>query len=160
MTDLSSLWGRVLFSALGGLTGALEVSIPLMLIVFLAVILDAVTAWRLSRRARRAGAKASGKFKSSHFGRVLYTLWLVFMLIFLAAMMQQFSVFGVHFPLANFVMMAVAFWQIWSILENESSCNGAKWAVFLQRVMVDKTSRHLDLDIDKALQETKDHGKA
>lgn len=152
--EMSSLFGRCVFTLLGGMLGALERSLPLMLIVVLAVLLDAVTAWRLSRRVRRAGGAASGKFKSSHFGRVISTIWLVCSLIFLAGLIQQYPVFGVEFPLANIIMMAVCFWQIWSILENESSCNGASWAKFLQRIMVDKTSRHLDIDLDKTLKET------
>ena len=43
----------------------------------------------------------------------------------------------------------VIFWQGWSILENMSSCNGARWAKLLQNVMVDKTARHLDIDRDE-----------
>ena len=44
---------------------------------------------------------------------------------------------------------AICFWQLWSILENESSCNGSKWAKILQRVLVDKTSRHFDIDLSE-----------
>jgi hypothetical protein len=52
---------------------------------------------------------------------------------------------------------ALVFWQVWSILENESSCRSeqdAKLWKLLQRVMVDKTSRHFDVD----LSELKDDG--
>lgn len=40
-------------------------------------------------------------------------------------------------------------WEIWSSLENESSCNGKKWAKLLQEIMVDKTERHFDIDLSK-----------
>lgn len=35
----------------------------------------------------------------------------------------------------------------YAMLENESSCNDAKWAKVLQRIMVDKTERHFDIDL-------------
>lgn len=157
--EVTSYLGRMLFTLLGGVLGAIERSLPLMLIAILAILLDSFTAWRLSRRVRRSGGAASGKFKSSHFGRVIYTMWLVCSLIFIGGLIQQHPVFGVEFPLANIIMMAVCFWQIWSILENESSCNGASWARFLQRVMVDKTSRHLDIDLGQTIKEVKDEPK-
>lgn len=156
---MSSLFGRCIFSSLGAILGAIEHSLPLMLITILAILLDAVTAWRLSRRVRRAGGAASGKFKSAHFGRVISTMWLACSLIFLSGLIQQYPVFGVEFPLARIIMMTVCFWQIWSILENESSCNGASWAKFLQRIMVDKTSRHLDIDLNQTIKEVQDESK-
>lgn len=149
--EFSSLKGRVIFTILGSLLGAAAQTLPLMLITFFAIVLDAITAWRLSRRIKRSGGNASGKFKSREFGRVFHTMWLVFSLIYLGGLMQMYPIFGIEFPLANMIMMAVCFWQMWSVLENESSCNGSKWAKFLQRIMVDKTSRHLDVDLDKAL---------
>jgi len=33
------------------------------------------------------------------------------------------------------------------MLENESSCNDARWADVAQRIMVDKTERHFDIDL-------------
>lgn len=152
--EFNSLKGRVVFTILGSLLGAAAHTLPLMLIVFFAVMLDAITAWRLSLRLKRAGytangRTASGKFRSQSFGRVLYTLWLVFSLIYLAGLIEMYPVFGVNISLSSMVMMAVCFWQVWSILENESSFNDAKWAKFLQRIMIDKTSRHLDIDLDQ-----------
>lgn len=44
---------------------------------------------------------------------------------------------------------AICFWQLWSILENESSCNGAKWAKVMQKILVDKTERHFDIDLSE-----------
>ena len=49
--------------------------------------------------------------------------------------------------LPNIVAGTVCFWQIWSMLENESSCNDARWADVAQRIMVDKTERHFDIDL-------------
>jgi hypothetical protein len=49
--------------------------------------------------------------------------------------------------LANWTAIVVCFIQFWSILENESSCNDKKWAVVLQKIMVDKAERHFDIDL-------------
>lgn len=40
------------------------------------------------------------------------------------------------------------------MLENESSCNDAKWAKIAQRIMVDKTERHFDIDLHELKEET------
>jgi hypothetical protein len=52
----------------------------------------------------------------------------------------------------------VIFWQLYSILENESSCNDAKWAKVLQKIMIDKTERHFDVDLS-ILREREDESK-
>ena len=55
---------------------------------------------------------------------------------------------GISIDLTKVAAGAICFWQFWSILENESSCNGAKWAIVLQKILVDKTSRHFDINLD------------
>jgi hypothetical protein len=42
---------------------------------------------------------------------------------------------------------AFIFVEIWSMLENESSLNDAKWAKVLQKIMVSKVERHFDIDL-------------
>jgi hypothetical protein len=54
---------------------------------------------------------------------------------------------GLDIPLPKIFAGIVIFWQLWSILENESSCSSANWAKVLQKIMVDKTSRHFDVDL-------------
>ena len=58
--------------------------------------------------------------------------------------------------LANITAGAVCFWQLWSMLENESSCSDERWAKVLQKVLVDKTERHFDVDLS-VLNEEKDN---
>ena len=38
---------------------------------------------------------------------------------------------------------AVCFWQLLSILENESTCSDARWARVARRFLIDKARRHL-----------------
>jgi len=57
---------------------------------------------------------------------------------------------GVH--LANYVTLIFCVLEAWSILENASSCNGSSWAKVLQKIMIDKTERHLDIDLSPLIQ--------
>lgn len=69
-----------------------------------------------------------GKFKSNYAGRVFVTLIKVYALTVLAFLIQTYILEGLPVKLANIVAGAVCFWQVWSMLENESSCNDSKWA--------------------------------
>lgn len=128
----------------------LKPTIPFILITTFAILLDCYTAWSLSRRVKKKYPGANdGKFKSHYAGRVFVTLLKVYTLTVLAFLVDQyiFPHFSLH--LANMVAGAVCFWQIWSMLENESSCNDARWAKIAQRILVDKTERHFDIDLSE-----------
>jgi hypothetical protein len=56
----------------------------------------------------------------------------------------------VTIPLSFIVTGAICFEQAWSMLENESSCrdeSDSRFWKILQRIMVDKTERHFDIDL-------------
>lgn len=140
--------GRILFSFWGGIVAVMTPRIPIILICFLAVFMDCYTAWALSRRVKKKyPGKADGKFKSENFGKVIMTLIKIGALIFLVGHMEVYIFTDVSVPLTKIAAGAVCFWQIWSMLENESSCNDAKWARIAQKIMVDKTERHFDIDL-------------
>ncbi len=144
---------RPLFTSLGAMIAIIEPAVPYMLICTLAIFYDCYTAWQLDRRVRaKYGSNAprhTGKFKSSHFGRVIYTLIKVYALIILAYFIEQYITIGMPIDMTKVAAGAVCFWQIWSILENESSCNNATWARLAQRILVDKTERHLGIDLSE-----------
>lgn len=144
---------RWLFAALGAAVAVLEPALPYILICTLMILADCYTAWSLSRRAHKAHpdrvSKEGLKFKSHHFGAVLVTLLKAWTLIVMAHLMQLYITDGMPIDLTKVAAGAVCFWQLWSILENESSCNGAKWARVMQRILIDKTSRHFDIDLDE-----------
>ena len=122
---------------------------PLVLIFTLAVLYDMVSAWSLARRVCKAyPARAhEWKFASVKMGRVFTTLLKGYALIVLAYLVHVHITARLGFDVSKVVAGALVWWQVWSILENESSCNGAAWARVLQRVMVDKTARHFDVDL-------------
>lgn len=135
---------------MGGLLAYIEPTIPFLVIATLAVAVDIITAWSLGRRIRKKhGALANdGKFKSVNLKSAGWSLVRIYMLIILAYCVEQVVFEAASLHLANIVSGAVCLAQIWSILENESSCNDSKWAKILQKIMVDKTERYLGIDLD------------
>ena len=147
-------------STFGALVALLQPTVPFIIICTIAILFDCYTAWSLSRRVKKKYPGANdGKFKSRYAGRVFVTLIKVYALTILAYLVQTFILEGLPIKLANIVAAAVCFWQVWSMLENESSCNDAKWAKIAQRILVDKTERHFDIDLSE-LKENKEDGKS
>lgn len=149
----SQLVARGIFTILGGIIAMLAPVLPMYAIFTFAVFLDVITAFRLSKRVRKLKGKviAQGKFESRKFSKVFTTLLVVYSLIFLGHLIDDviFPQWELHIP--NLIAGAACFWQMWSILENEASCNGAGWAKFLQRFLVDKASRHFDANLEEAI---------
>lgn len=150
MNNISEIlrWG---FTTLGAILAIIEPTYPYLFICTIVILADCYTAWSLSKRARRAHPEkvsSNGKkFKSHNFGKVIETLLKAYALIIMAFLIQQYITNGLPIDLTKVAAGAICFWQLWSILENESSCNGAKWATILQKILVDKTSRHFDIDL-------------
>lgn len=144
---------RIFFTAFGAVATALAPTLPYLILCTVAVLADCLSAWLLSRRVKKAypadANKETGKFNSFHFGRTLWTLLCVYALLVFAFFLEQYITSSLPFDALKVAAGAVIFWQGWSILENCSSCNGAKWAKILQKIMVDKTERHLDIDLSE-----------
>lgn len=151
--DTINIGARFLTACLGGAWAMLSPAIPFLMICSLLVIIDAITAWQLSRRVRAKYPDANdGKFKSRHFGRVIWTLLEVYTLIVVAHLVDIYIFDYLPIALTKIAAGAVCLWQAWSVLENKSSCNDAKWAKVLQYVMVDKAERHFDVPLKDAME--------
>lgn len=145
---------RYMMTAFGACFAIIKPTFPFIFVCTLAVLADCYTAWSLSRRVKKRFPGANdGKFKSHYAGRVFRTLIKVYALTVLVHLMDVMVFPEVSLHLPQIVAGSVCFWQVWSMLENESSCNDAKWAIIAQRIMVDKTERHFDID----LHELKEH---
>ena len=147
---------RIAFAAFGALLAILEPTLPYLALCTVLIFADCLTAWQLAKRAKKAHPNKVGKdghkFKSHHFGKVFSTLLKAYILIIIAYFIELYITSGLPIDLTKVAAGAICFWQLWSILENESSCNGSRWAKLLQKVLVDKTSRHFDVnlsDLDK-----------
>ena len=118
------------------------------------VLADVVSARMLARRLRRKfkdnAHDDKAKFSSRRLGRSLIALTRVYALLLLSHGVDIVIVGDTQtFSALRFSAALVCFWQLWSILENEASANNATWARLAQRILVDKTSRHLGIDLDE-----------
>lgn len=133
----------------GVISNALLNIAPLAVLCFSLVLIDCITSWRLAVRLKKQG-KSSGKFRSDKFGRAVIEMAIIIPTALLVAHFVQLYIFegsNVHLP--QITAGVICFWQIWSILENISSGNrDAAWAKILQKVMIDKAERHLDINLD------------
>jgi len=164
MEMLFKLW-KSLFALTGGaigwLIGEFKPTFPLVVVAVVFIVYDAYTAYQLDRRVHRAfpdrAKRKEAKFTSFAFGKVIRKtipkrLWL----IILAFIAERYVFVHVSIPLSYIVTGVICFEQAWSILENESSCReeaDSRFWKILQRIMIDKTARHFDVDLDE-LKET------
>ena len=143
--------GRVFCCVLGSLWAWVEPTVPYALLCIFAVFVDCVSAWMLNRRVKeKYGSKScDGKLKSIRMKRMISDLFMLFSCMLIAQGIDDFCMPGnLHLYLGNIIAAIFLLITIVSILENISSCSDAKWAILVQRVVADKTKRHLNIDLE------------
>lgn len=154
-----SVAGGLLTSLLGGLFNALQTAVIFLIPCFIVLVLDVIFAYRLGCRvAKKYPGKADGKFKSEYKVRIMWTLIIVFLAIILGAYVDILVIKDGDYAV-RFAMCAFIFYEVWSCAENWSSENESKLARALQRVMVNKAERHLNVPLDDIF-ETNNKGSA
>lgn len=167
MQEVSNIC-KAIWLAIGGAVGWLvdvfEPTFPLLIVMIMFVVYDAVTAFQLDKRVRLAHPtqvkERKSKFSSYLFGKVVReTIPKRLVLILLAFLCEKYVCVHVNIPLSYIVTGVICFEQAWSILENESSCrdeNEGRFYKVLQRIMIDKTERHFDIELDELKKDKKD----
>lgn len=141
----------------GWMIGEFKPAFLLTVVVVVFILYVAWTAFKLDKRVRTAypdkTQRKQAKFTSFAFGKVVkQTIPKRLMLIILAFLEEHWVFIHVTIPLSYVVTGAICFEQFWSILENGSSCRTESESRFwklMQQIMVDKTERHLDVNLDK-----------
>ena len=141
----------------GWMIGEFKPAFLLTVVVVVFILYDAWTAYKLDKRVHTAypdkTQRKQAKFTSFAFGKVVkQTIPKRLMLIILAFLAEHWVFIHGTIPLSYVVTGAICFEQFWSILENESSCRPESESRFwklMQQIMVDKTERHLDVNLDK-----------
>ena len=152
---------KSLFALIGGgigwLVAEFKPAFPLIVVAMVFIVYDAYTAYQLDKRVHKRypdkAQRRESKFTSFAFGKVIKQtipkrLWL----ILLAYLVEHWVFIHVTIPLSYIVTGAICFEQAWSILENESSCRDegdSRFWKLLQKIMVDKTARHFDVNLDE-----------
>lgn len=163
MTDFT----KAAFVAIGGwfgwLIGEFQPAFPLIIVAIIFIVYDAYTAYCLDKRVHKKYPdkvqRRKAKFTSFAFGKVITTtIPKRLSLILLAFLVEHWVFVHVTIPLSYIVTGVICFEQAWSILENESSCRDeadSRFWKMLQRIMVDKTARHFEVDLNE-LKDDKD----
>jgi hypothetical protein len=158
MTEIKAHFLQYISSAIGGLLLAIGTSIDYFIPCLLAIALDVFTAYMLSRRVhKKYPNNCEGKFKSEYKHRVMITLGVMFIVIILAAHVDMKIRLSDDQLAVRFTMGAFLFYECWSCLENWSSENDEPIAKALQRIMVNKAERHLDVPLSDILLGEKKH---
>lgn len=142
---------KAMFITLGGMLAStfafFQPMYIYMLICIFAKIIDLMFAVRLSVRVKKTKKKGDGLFSSKKMNKMFLSLFCFGSLLMLFFLIDRFVLMSDGLLSTRFLCGAFVFQQIWSCLENESSSNDSKWAKVVQRIMVDKTERHLDIEL-------------
>lgn len=150
-----ALLKKGLLALIGAFTAAMIDAVEnVWIYLFLAsafVIIDCITAYKLNRRLKKKYGPniVQGKYTSHGFWKTLETLGKSCAAIFLGYFIYKYMLIpeGGSAMLHIYATGAVIGIQSWSILENSSSCNGSKWAALAQKIVIDKSKRHLHIDL-------------
>lgn len=157
---------RIVAGLLGLVWCYIEPSLNYIGVCFFALVLDCYTAWRCNRRIyltyreqikKNPKCKMDGKLRSKKMAKMVQDFSVLIMAIFLATAIDD-GLFGYmdKLHLANYLAATYCAVQFVSIVENESTCNGAAWARVMQKIVADKTERHFNIKL-KELMEEKQH---
>lgn len=163
---MKELWAKICHkllqyaaSVFGGFLLAFETSLDYFVPCLLAILLDVFTAYMLSRRVHKKHPEHSdGKFKSEYKYRVMITLIVVFIVLILAAYVDMVVRRATDQLAVRWAMGVFLFYEGWSCLENWSSENDQPFAKALQRIMVNKAERHLNVPLSDILMGEKNEG--
>lgn len=154
---------RVIAGCVGLLWCYIEPSLNYIAVCFFALVFDCYTAWRCNRRIyakyreaikRNPKCKMDGKLRSRKMAKMVQDFSVLIMAIFLAVGIDN-GILGHMGPLhlANYLAAVYCAVQFVSILENESTCNGAAWARVMQKIVADKTERHFNIKLKELMKE-------
>lgn len=132
-----------------GIIAVLEPTLRFAVVLCFAVLLDCFSAFDLSRRLKKQYPdKVIGKFQSRYALKILITFLQAYGVIILLHLVDEIILTNFNYlNLSNVGAAVFCGLQLWSILENISSGNGAKWAKMMQKIMVDKSKRHFNINL-------------
>lgn len=161
---------RIVAGLIGILWCYIEPSLNYISVCFLALVLDCYTAWRCNRRIysryreaikRNPKCKMDGKLRSKKMAKMVQDFSVLIMAIFLAVIIDNDLLAHMgELHLANYLAVIYCSVQFVSILENESTCNGAAWAKVVQKIVADKTERHFNIKLKELIADVENEKNA
>ncbi len=155
---------RYIFASILALVAFIEPTINFLTAIVFVVTLDCLSAYNLNRRIKKRYPNfVTGKVESKKAVKIVYTIGRIYGVVALLWFIEIYVLREPALEVTKYVTALFCFVQLISILENESSCNDAWWARLMQKILMDKTKRHFDIDFDvdkmKQEQEEKDNKK-
>lgn len=160
---------RIVAGLIGILWCYIEPSLNYISVCFFALVLDCYTAWRCNRRIysryreaikRNPKCKMDGKLRSKKMAKMVQDFSVLIMAIFLAVIIDNDLLAHMgELHLANYLAVIYCSVQFVSILENESTCNGAAWAKVVQKIVADKTERHFNIKLKELIADVENEEK-
>lgn len=161
---------RIVAGLIGILWCYIEPSLNYISVCFFALVLDCYTAWRCNRRIysryreaikRNPKCKMDGKLRSKKMAKMVQDFSVLIMAIFLAVIIDNDLLAHMgELHLANYLAVIYCSVQFVSILENESTCNGAAWAKVVQKIVADKTERHFNIKLKELMADVENEEKS
>jgi hypothetical protein len=137
-----------LFTAILSLPGLLFEIRWLVFVVVFGFLFDCLTAYMLNRRLRRKGV-ATGRFSSVRFCNSLARMIVWITGIFFCHLIDVHVLADIHaLHLANWLTLLICLGTAVSILENVTTESGDRIAVLIQKFLVSKAERHIEVDIN------------
>ena len=141
----------------GWIVAEFKPTFPLIIVAICFILYDAWTAYKLDKRVHTyfpdKTKRRQAKFTSFAFGKVIKeTIPERLAVIILGFLAEHWVFVHVSIPLSYIITGIICFEQLWSVFENESSCRPESESRFwqlLQQIMVDKSERHFDVNLDK-----------
>lgn len=153
----------VLGGIIGWCVGVFEPTFPLILVAIGFIVYDSWTAFELGRRVKKRypdKKKRPVYYESYKAWKMVPTMIESFVIILLMFAVQKWVFVDVYVPLSYVATGVICGVQLLSIAENKASCRrpGDKgyrvWKV-LAKVLIDKTERHFDINLEDLKEEEK-----
>jgi phage-related holin len=152
MSNFLEKTSQYLISILAGLLAAFESSINFFVPCLIVAVVDIIAAWHLCKRmSKKYPDKSDGKFKSEYLIRTVAKMVIILLAIVVANYVDNHIIKNTDIAV-RFIVGLFLFYEIWSILENWSSENKNKIAKLLQRIMINKAERYLNIKISDIME--------
>jgi peptidoglycan/LPS O-acetylase OafA/YrhL len=120
----------------------------LIFVVFFGFLFDCLTAYALNRRMKKKGL-STGKFSSNKFFKMVTRFIVCVAGILFCWMIDRYVLLDIQaLHLANWLTLLICLGTAISILENITTESGDPLAVLIQKVLVSKAERHIEVDIN------------
>lgn len=121
----------------------------LVFVVLFGFLFDCITAYALNRRMKKRGLPTTGKFSSNRFFKMVMRFIACVAGIFFCYAIDIYVLVDIQsLHLANWLTLMICLGTAISILENITTESDDPLAILIQKILVSKAERHIEIDIN------------